>query len=202
MDTKEKIKKIKIRLGNTRNIKEQNISNFGVKVQSYIDTIEKIKHAALDASQKGRQNYTVIENIFSVDAPAFGRTEAIIFANIPETKDQENARKLEWSKSLAIAVAKENGNELLSIAPDHTQVEIASYQITSSYKYECVSPSLLQGKRNPHSFNEVWYSIDTEAGKSVIKDDKLIELWELLEENELKPFFSGGDISAHLCVHI
>ncbi|MEW6996240.1 hypothetical protein AADZ86_00845 [Colwelliaceae bacterium BS250] len=201
MDTKEKIKQIKIRLGKTRKIKEDNVLNFGVKVQSYIDTIETIKLTVLEASQQGREYYTVIENIFSVYAPAFGH-EAIIFANIPETALQKHAFAVKVGRGLAVAMDCGEDGDLFSITADKIIEESPTYDITRSYKYECACPSLLKGKLNPYDFDNVWYNIDTDAGKSVIKDRKLIELWELLEVNGLKPFFSGGDYSAHLCVHI
>jgi len=71
-----------------------------------------------------------------------------------------------------------------------------------SSEYECARGSLLTSRHEPQGFNGKWYYIDETAGKSVILDEKLIELWELLESLGLRPFFSGGMDSASLCVHL
>ena len=71
-----------------------------------------------------------------------------------------------------------------------------------SNEYECARGSLLTSRHEPQGFNGKWYYIDETAGKSVILDEKLIELWELLESLGLRPFFSGGMDSASLCVRL
>ncbi len=71
-----------------------------------------------------------------------------------------------------------------------------------SNEYECARGSLLASRHDPQGFNGKWYYIDETAGKSVIFDEKLIELWELLESLGLRPFFSGGMDSASLCVRL
>jgi hypothetical protein len=67
-------------------------------------------------------------------------------------------------------------------------------------RYECVKASLLTSQPNELGFNGRWYFLNPQAGKSVILDEKLIELWELLESLGVRPFFSGQIGSGHLCV--
>lgn len=71
-----------------------------------------------------------------------------------------------------------------------------------SNDYECARGSLLTSRHEPQGFNGKWYYVDETVGKPVILDEKLIELWELLESLGLRPFFSGGMDSASLCVRL
>lgn len=68
--------------------------------------------------------------------------------------------------------------------------------------FECAKGSLLISRPDSRGFNGRWYYVDERAGKSVIINEKLIELWELLESIGLRPFFSGGMDSASLCVRL
>ena len=67
-------------------------------------------------------------------------------------------------------------------------------------KYECAKGELLTSEPNAQGFNGRWYFVDTKAGKSVIIDKTLLELWELLESLGVRPFFEGGMDSGSLCV--
>ena len=67
-------------------------------------------------------------------------------------------------------------------------------------KYRCVKASLLTSEPDPQGFNGRWYFLDPKAGKSVILDEKLLELWELLESLGVYPFFSGQMHSGDLRV--
>lgn len=191
----DEIKKIKlVKENNIRkekiNRKLEEVEDFKARIQGYIDNIEKIKNDILDAVRKGREKHTIIYHIFDVSAPIFNSTETKIFAHITSDEPHAKERRLRMMVSLLKGV-KDNSKE----------DEITSFISKESYRYECVRPSLLTSEYHSQGFNQKWYFIDTKAGKSVILDKKLIELWELLESLGLRPFFSGDIHKVDLCVH-
>ncbi|MBW3513770.1 MULTISPECIES: hypothetical protein [unclassified Shewanella] len=186
-----------IKLTNENNIFEarskrelEEVADFKSRIQGYIDNIEKIKNDILDAVRKGSEKHTIISHIFDVAAPIFNSTETKIFAHITSDEPCAKERRLKMMVSLLQGV---NDNSKAD--------EITSVISKESYRYECVRPSLLTSEYHSQGFNQKWYFIDTKAGKSVILDKKLIELWELLESLGLRPFFSGDIHKVDLCVH-
>lgn len=69
-------------------------------------------------------------------------------------------------------------------------------------EYQCAKGSLLTRKIDHAGINGQWYYLDETLGKSVILDDKLIELLDLLESLGLRPFFNGNMDSTNLCVRL
>jgi hypothetical protein len=86
--------------------------------------------------------------------------------------------------------------------PDTTIMKKSKLHREYDNQYECVKSSLLPSKLDWKGLNGRLHYIDKTVGKRVILDDKLIELWELLESMGLRPFFHTYHGTADLCVRL
>lgn len=172
------------------NREREEVEDFEARIQSYINDFEKIKLGVLDATRKGYKKYTVIAHVFDVEAPIFNRTQTKVFAHITGNEPHAHRRALQPFERSLKSLNDEDANK------DELLIEVKEFD-----RYECAMPWLLTSEYNSSGFNGRWYFIDTSAGKSVILDKKLIELWELLESVGLRPFFSGDFNKADLCVY-
>lgn len=123
-------------------------------------------------------------------------------------RDKEEFRKLitetindlEKIKGKMLESAKQ-GRNTYTILHNFISINPPFFRQTTSIEgYKCVKPDILTSRPHPQGFNGQWYEVDNSAGKKMIIDSKLTQLWEALEELGVKPFFDGGCDSASLCV--
>jgi len=111
---------------------------------------------------------------------------------IKSDASQRRTSSVVMSKVLKVDPLEFDGATLRVIAgisPNITLMQGRNLHRGFDCQYECINTSLLPTKFDRRGLNGRLHYVDETVGKHVILDDKLIELWELLESNGLKPFF-------------
>ena len=158
-----KQQKSKSDLAEEQSFTQREKEKFQKRMQSIIDNLENVKEEIKKAAENGEDTYTVVSRIVDVQAPIFGNTTNI------------------YAITEGITLEGHPRPRLGSRAGSRLKLK----------RYQCVESTLLISEYHSQGFNGRWYFLNTKAGKSVILDQKLAELWDRLLSLGVRPFFSG-----------